>query len=349
MRSIMRRQNLDAQHTEMAWYLACHGLHQLYHFTSITNLKLIFRRNRIYSRRQLQERHLSKQVEMGGSVPKSHAAHVGWASDDYVSLSYGARLPMAIKLEQIRHLCYFVFPIRVALLQGAVFTDVNAGSSRVSGEPGLAGLKKVDLSAVTAGLARRSSEKYDARQAEVLVPHAISVGDIQYVAFRSQASLEEAARQCEGIADLPLFQVDPRLFQFGKPPFFGTENIVLINRHRFAGRTTKSLNDTQLSKLLSGPSAESRPGKISDGVTVVQAVHTCRFLEPVVKWIGPTGRRIIVSGLTGRQAAFDSVGRYDIATTLGPEDLSPGRWRVECSLRLADTEVKQANIRFEMH
>lgn len=207
----IKKVKFDPEHQQMSWYLAQNGICNLYHFTAVTNLRQIFRHRLVYSRDQLQARRIAKHVEFG-DASLSHGGVGDQRVEAYVSLSYYPGLPMAYWLEQHRHLCYLVFSHQVALTTGVLFSDRNAARLDANKEKGLPGLKCVVFETIHAKKARRGTDEHKYRQAEVLIPDMLSTGAIEYVAFRSQASLDEARRQCDGIDNLPHFALNQDSF-----------------------------------------------------------------------------------------------------------------------------------------
>lgn len=345
-----RKAKLDPHHQQISWYLTQHGIYNLYHFTSVTNLKGIFRHGRIYSRDQLQMRHIAKNVEFG-DASLSHGGIGDQRVEAYVSLGYFPGLPMAYLLEKKRHLCYLVFSHDVARTSGVLFSDRNAASWHADKERGLSGLENVDFEAVHAKKIRRHTDDHIYHQAEVLIPDALPTSAVEYAAFRSQSSLEEAQRLCDGIDSLPPFRVEPKFFHlygYGRNTTYGVINARLVNRHPFRNSPMKLMSEDELRRLLSAPNVEGHTVDAQGGVCLVQTVQMPDTLPLAVKWWHESFRKPVKEATPLRRAKSSMSSFHHVAATLGPNDLQSGKWRVESWLTLDGCEVKQLEIRFEV-
>lgn len=204
---------------------------------------------------------------------------------------------------------------------------------------GFSGLREVDFEALATRSARRGSPTYNDKQAELLVPARVSLDDLEYVAFRSQASLDEAVRCCAGVGRRHPFRVQPDLFHFpnGKGNHFGSISAELINRHRYSSGSSRLLTEEQLFSVLAGPGLKGGIAKLERGISLVQTIATLKHVTMTVKWTGPTpGKRIVISGLSTAHLPFLDKGISAVCTSLGPELLVPGQWKVKCTLTLDD-------------
>lgn len=338
------RPKLDSQHHQMSWYLAQQDVYSLYHFTAVENLRRIFRSHHVYSRDQIQQRGIKRVIF--GDPKLSHGGLGEQRVEAYVSLSYAPHLPMAYYLGMEGHLCYLVFSHRVALTQGVLFCDRNAARQDAKRECGLAGLQCVDFEAVRVHKARRHTIENTNRQAEVLVPGALSTSAIEYVAFRSQASLDEARRDCADLSGLPPFRVEPRFFS----RWSGVVNARLINRHPFRNNSMRVMREHELDRMLAVPSCEGQVVNATKGVCVLQTIRMVEETErpPIrLEWRLASDKSHARVATPGRKAP--SAGHiHHLAATLGPDDLQPGTWHVTSWISLKHHTVKQFEIIFDV-
>lgn len=334
-------------HQQILWLLASQRIYSLYHFTSVRNLRSILRRRAVYCRDALRDKNMLDSVECGGDE-HSHRQDDNLRNSAFVSLSFRPRMPMAFWREKTHHICYLVFDHSVAARAGVLFANRNAAATEAQRSEGLDGLRHVDFNAVMLKGAWRGTDAHSNRQAEVLVPGQISISDVLYVAFRSQASLDEARRQCKGLEHLPAFRVEPDLFHWGKEDVFGCVNAALFNRQPFRPCVTKLLDESQLDRLLASRNIEGRPVKLEKGISLVQRVEAVPYVLLTVKWYGPERTRIVVKGLGNPRMPFRNGSLHAVCTTLGSEQLKPGRWRVESELSLNDVQVRQFEMQFDV-
>lgn len=335
-------------HRQILWALATHSIYNLYHFTAVSNLPRIFRTGAVCSREVLDTKNKLHLVECGGT-DRSHQLDDILGNDRYVSLSYKARMPMAYECERVSHLCYLVFDCSVAARRGVLFTNRNAASPAAQRAEGLEGLRAVNFEAVLSNSARRGTDAHTLRQAEVLVPGQISTNDILYVAFRSQASLEEGRRLCQGSDRLPPFRAEPRLFHLHAEHHFGCVNAVLLNRHRYLPGVTTVLDDDQLNRMLNGSGTGGGTAlKLKSGISLVQRLVTVPQLLLTVTWYSRGKKVSTVMGLERAHKPFSGGGDSEVCTTLGPEQLKPGKWRVTSDLRLNNVIVRQISMPFDL-
>lgn len=343
----MPRIKAAKDHQQILWFLASRGIYTLYHFTPVTNLRSIFRKRAIYSRSILHDKDMLDRVECGGDE-RSHLQDYNLGNSDFVSLSFRPRMPMAFRREEVQHICYLVVDYSVAARAGVMFANKNAASTEAQRAEGLDGLQRVDFDAVKRKTAYAGTEAHSNRQAEVLVPDQVLVSDVLYVAFRSQASLDEARRHCHGLEHLPAFRVEPELFSLGEANVFGCVNAALRNRHRFRPGTTRQLKEDQFNNLLASPTIERRPVKRENGISLVQHIMAVPDLLLTVKWYGPGRTGPMIKGVGNSKISFTDYGLYAVCTTLGPQQLEPGRWRVVSELRLNNTCVRQFKMQFDV-
>lgn len=344
MANAHRRVKPDPNYRQMAWLLAFHRIHALYHFTAVENLPTILRTGRLWSRRQLAARNRLPRIICGGDEC-SQRTDEDLGNSDYVALSFNPKTPMAADVERSRQLCYLVFNSRVALQKDVVFVNGNAASRQSSRSTGLTGLEALNLQALNGKAARKGSQEYKDKQSEVQIPSCLTLDDLEYIVFRSQASLDDARRRCDRIDSLPPFLVRPELFYVGSAQgkYFGAVSAELINRHPFASATTRILNQEQLNRILRGTEVGKGVAKLEDGISLVQRVVVLNHVVLTVSWTGPNHSvRIICKGIGPARDRREFVrnGIETVCTSLEPGRLVPGRWTVKSTLTLNDVSDK---------
>lgn len=184
----------------------------LYHFTDINNLPLIAELNGLKSKEFLEKNEYLKNIRTGGNEISIglDASRGNW---DKVSLSWCAKHPMAYWREMEQHLCYIIVDKKVAVQENVLFTDRNATDSLHTRNKGILGLNNVNFDAVRSTYPYPTIEIKKQKQAEILVPDQIEIESINYVAFRSQSSLDEAKRLCNNYPEfVKKFTVAERVF-----------------------------------------------------------------------------------------------------------------------------------------
>jgi hypothetical protein len=186
----------------------------LYHFTSITNLRLIREMDALCSKAVLETAGCWPCPEPGGNS-LSHSLDSVNGNWDKVSVSFTPHTPMVYRRKRASHLCFFVLRIEVAAYAGIFFTDRNAASKQSQRRAaGLAGLDLINFEAIRSHRPRPWDKEgwFEPIQAEVLIPGKVSLGDVKEVVFVSDASLQEGERVW-GVHPLrPPFRVAPRYF-----------------------------------------------------------------------------------------------------------------------------------------
>lgn len=338
MKSYLGPEVLDAEHAEIEGVLIRNGMPRLFHFTSIENLPTIFRIGAILSKRELERRRIIHQVELGGNLT-SRQRDEYYGNDQYVSMSYRPKLPMAYYSEQEQHICYMAISRRVALGEGVKFTDVNAAHHQARRVSGLAGINMVDFSIVKKDYVSRASGELGKKQAEILVPTSIPSEAIEYVAFRSQASLDEGTRLCLNL-DHPPFSVHKGYFNFGQQHMFGCHTAALVSG-------VPRADGSDIEQLGRRPSISSFSVALADSISLVSNIHVTPGLMLIVVWNGP-GMNFEDIGVGDTEEPFYFAGDVWVWSTLSTHRLVRGQWTVTIYLIARQCTARQLTIPFSV-
>ena len=139
-----------------------------YHFTSRKNIVSICQHGGLYSWHYLKAHQIDIPLQGGGELSQGLDRYKGVA--DYVHLSFCENHPMAYHLiQEGEDIVVLKISTDVALLDGTMFTDMNAVDSQCSCAAGLEGLQKVNIAATKEKYLSSDNPLFKYKQAEILV------------------------------------------------------------------------------------------------------------------------------------------------------------------------------------
>ncbi len=139
-----------------------------YHFTSRKNIDSICKHGGLYSWHYLKAHQIDIPLQGGGELSQGLDRYKGVA--DYVHLSFCENHPMAYHLiQEGEDIVVLKISTDVALLDGTMFTDMNAVDSQCSCAAGLEGLQKVNIAATKEKYLSSDNPLFKYKQAEILV------------------------------------------------------------------------------------------------------------------------------------------------------------------------------------
>jgi len=139
-----------------------------YHFTSRKNIVSICQHGGLYSWHYLKTHQIDIPLQGGGELSQGLDRYKGVA--DYVHLSFCENHPMAYHLiQEGEDIVVLKISTDVALLDGTMFTDMNAVDSQCSCAAGLEGLQKVNIAATKEKYLSSDNPLFKYKQAEILV------------------------------------------------------------------------------------------------------------------------------------------------------------------------------------
>ena len=139
-----------------------------YHFTSRKNIVSICQHGGLYSWHYLKAHQIDIPLQGGGELSQGLDRYKGVA--DYVHLSFCENHPMAYHLiQEGEDIVVLKISTDVALLDGTMFTDMNAVDSQCNCAVGLDGLQKVNFAATKEKYLSSDNPLFKYKQAEILV------------------------------------------------------------------------------------------------------------------------------------------------------------------------------------
>ena len=139
-----------------------------YHFTSRKNIDSICQHGGLYSWHYLKTHQIDIPLQGGGELSQGLDRYKGVA--DYVHLSFCENHPMAYHLiQEGEDIVVLKISTDVALLDGTMFTDMNAVDSQCNCAVGLDGLQKVNFAATKEKYLSKDDSLFKYKQAEILV------------------------------------------------------------------------------------------------------------------------------------------------------------------------------------
>ena len=139
-----------------------------YHFTSRKNIDSICKHGGLYSWHYLKAHQIDIPLQGGGELSQGLDRYKGVA--DYVHLSFCENHPMAYYLiQEGEDIVVLKISTDVALLDGTMFTDMNAVDSQCNCAVGLDGLQKVNFAATKEKYLSKDDSLFKYKQAEILV------------------------------------------------------------------------------------------------------------------------------------------------------------------------------------
>ena len=139
-----------------------------YHFTSRKNIDSVCKHGGLYSWLYLKTHQIDIPLQGGGELSQGLDRYKGVA--DYVHLSFCENHPMAYHLiQEGEDIVVLKISTDVALLDGTMFTDMNAVDSQCSCAAGLEGLQKVNIAATKEKYLSSDNPLFKYKQAEILV------------------------------------------------------------------------------------------------------------------------------------------------------------------------------------
>ena len=139
-----------------------------YHFTSQKNLASIRRNGGLYSWQYLKSHNIDIPVQGGGELSQGLDQYKGLS--DYVHLSFCDDHPMAYRhIQNGEDIVVLKISTDVAMLDGTMFSDMNAVDSKSNCAIGLKGLEKVNFEATKEKYLRNDDPLFKYKQAEILV------------------------------------------------------------------------------------------------------------------------------------------------------------------------------------
>jgi hypothetical protein len=168
----------------MVEILKNNNINSLWHFTDISNLKLINRCGGLLSKTELKKRGLFEQVKSGGDQLSQDLdrRHNNW---DKISLSFTPKTPMAFYKKKELHPIYIEIDPAVIAVNNAVFTDTNATSNEHLKRTGLYGLDLVRFDMINKKPDPGNEDWKKYVQAEALIPKQIEIKYFKRIHFPS--------------------------------------------------------------------------------------------------------------------------------------------------------------------
>ena len=161
-------QQRELENTLIGNILNLHSVKCFYHFTSRKNLASIRNNGGLYSWQYLKNHGIDIPVQGGGELSQGLDRYNGVA--DYVHLSFCKDHPMAHRhIQNGEDIVVLEISTDAAMLDGTMFSDMNAVDSRAQCAPGLKGLKLVDFVATSKRYVKSDDPLFKYKQAEILV------------------------------------------------------------------------------------------------------------------------------------------------------------------------------------
>lgn len=153
---------------QMGNLLRENAIYYFYHFTSRKNLASIRKNGGLYSWQYLKSHNIDIPVQGGGELSQGLDRYNGVA--DYVHLSFCIDHPMAYRhIQNGEDIIVLKISTDVAMLDGTMFSDMNAVDSRSRCSHGLSGLSQVNFAATKEKYLRNDDPLFKYKQAEILV------------------------------------------------------------------------------------------------------------------------------------------------------------------------------------
>ena len=163
----------------MLQYLEANGIKYFYHFTDRSNIDSIKKYGGLFSWHYCEEKGIVISKPGGDSLSRSLDS--GNGLEDYVRCSFCTDLPMRHTLAQKGYnLVLLRIKADVALIEGTLFSDMNATDNEHHHGGTLDDLKMVNLTAVREPYVSRENWSFKFHQAEVLVKTFIPLRYIQF-------------------------------------------------------------------------------------------------------------------------------------------------------------------------
>ena len=154
--------------THISKWLRKNCVNYFYHFTSRKNLASIRKNGGLYSWQYLKSHNIDIPVQGGGELSQGLDRYNGVA--DYVHLSFCIEHPMAYRhIQNGEDIVVLKISTDVAMLDGTMFSDMNAVDSKSNCAIGLKGLEKVNFEATKEKYLRNDDPLFKYKQAEILV------------------------------------------------------------------------------------------------------------------------------------------------------------------------------------
>lgn len=164
----LERLEAEKRNAQICDWLRKNYVNYFYHFTSRKNLPSICRNGGLYSWQYLKKHNIDIPIQGGGELSKDLDRYNGVA--DYVHLSFCKDHPMAYRhIQNGEDVVVLKISIDVALLNGTMFSDMNAVDARCHCAYGMEGLKQVNFSATQEKYLRSDDPLFKYKQAEILV------------------------------------------------------------------------------------------------------------------------------------------------------------------------------------
>lgn len=139
-----------------------------YHFTSLKNIETIKELGGLYSWYYLKLHNID--IPMQGGAELSQQLDIRSSVANYVHLSFCESHPMAFRLTQAgEDIVVLKISTEVALLDGTMFSDMNAVDSNATRALGLVGLQNVNFEATKEKYLTSDDPLFKYKQAEVMV------------------------------------------------------------------------------------------------------------------------------------------------------------------------------------
>ena len=153
---------------EIKKILEANRIRYFYHFTSRKNIELIKEFGGVYSWHYLNSHNID--IPWQGREELSKQIDKRSSDANYVHLSFCENHPMAYRLTQAgEDIVVLKISTEVALLDGTIFTDMNAVDSNATRALGLVGLQNVNFEATKEQYLRSDNPLFKYKQAEVMV------------------------------------------------------------------------------------------------------------------------------------------------------------------------------------
>ena len=152
---------------EILDYLRRNGISKLFHFTDRRNLQSIRDHNGLYSWWYL-DKHGITIPQQGGTAPE---LDMRYGLQDYVRLSFCDDHPMAYHLQKRGSIIKLLeIDIEAAVIDGVLFSNMNATDNNCRFGKGMGYLQLVDLEATQRHYVSRYDSAFKPHQAEVMIP-----------------------------------------------------------------------------------------------------------------------------------------------------------------------------------
>lgn len=148
--------------------LEANDIHYFYHFTSLKNIASIKELGGLYSWYYLNQHHINIPLQGGGDLSKQLDMRSEIAN--YVHLSFCKNHPMSYRLIQDgEDMVVLKISTEVALLDGTMFSDMNAVDKNATRALGMVGLQNVNFEATKEEYLTSDDPLFKYKQAEVMV------------------------------------------------------------------------------------------------------------------------------------------------------------------------------------